>query len=471
MKAPFYIICLVTSFCFSQNKQLLYGFNNVPQSILLNPAEQLENDWFVGVPLLSHIHLQIGASGVTPYDLFKEDGVDFNTKISNVLYQMDEKDFFVANQQLDIFSAGFAFGGFEKNKYLSFGMYQEIDAIGYYPKDAVLLAYEGNANSLNRTYNFSHISGSAELLSVFHVGFSKKVNKKLSYGIRGKIYSAIANINAVNNSGSFTTVQGNNNIYNQQISLNLGANTSGIAALINDDDRSIEKSISSFRKRLFFGGNFGFGIDLGITYNFKKQWQVAASVNDIGFIKHTKDVESYAVNGNYNFEGLEVLFPNNNTTQTTQDNWNEINNAFDDVFTVDTTKTAYTTFRPVKFNSAISYKFKANTTEECNCNDNNNEYTDKLGLQLFAVKRPKHVQAALTAFYQKQLFNGLNVKATYTLDNFSYNNVGLGLTANIFGFNMYFMADNLMKLNNLAKAQSASLQLGFNYIFKSNYKK
>jgi len=32
----------------------------------------------------------------------------------------------------------------------------------------------------------------------------------------------------------------------------------------------------------------------------------------------------------------------------------------------------------------------------------------------------------------------------------------------------YIMADNLLDYQNLAKSQSVSLQLGFNYIFKNN---
>jgi hypothetical protein len=37
----------------AQNKQLLYGFKDIPQQILLNPGAQIDYRGFIGVPLLS----------------------------------------------------------------------------------------------------------------------------------------------------------------------------------------------------------------------------------------------------------------------------------------------------------------------------------------------------------------------------------------------------------------------------------
>ena len=59
----------------------------------------------------------------------------------------------------------------------------------------------------------------------------------------------------------------------------------------------------------------------------------------------------------------------------------------------------------------------------------------------------------------------LAAKATYTVDSYSYSNVGLGLATDIGKFNFYIAADNLLRYGNLAKAKSVSLQLGFNIKF------
>ena len=162
----------------AQNKQLLYDFNVVPQSVLLNPGSAPNNDLYIGIPLLSHLHLNFGSSGVNAYDLFVDDGVDFNTKLSRVIYNMENTDNITLTQQLDLFSAGFRVGKIEHQGYISFGMYQETDFHLYFPKDYALLGYEGNANNLYKIYDLSHLNVTAELISALHVGYSKKLNKK-----------------------------------------------------------------------------------------------------------------------------------------------------------------------------------------------------------------------------------------------------------------------------------------------------
>ena len=68
------------------------------------------------------------------------------------------------------------------------------------------LAYEGNFNNLNRRFDFGQLNVSAEVLSVFHIGVNKKINSKWTLGLRGKVYSSIAQASSTENKGSFITV-------------------------------------------------------------------------------------------------------------------------------------------------------------------------------------------------------------------------------------------------------------------------
>ncbi|MGZ0015043.1 DUF5723 family protein [Yeosuana sp. AK3] len=459
---------LISCLASSQNKQLLYGFSEIPQSLLLNPGGKVTNKGYFGVPLLSQIHINAGTSGTTMYDLFANDGLDFNLKLEKAIYNMQANDFFTINQQLEIFSGGFAFGNrFEKDKYLSFGLYQELDVIAYFPKDYAILAYEGNQTNINRVFNAGHLNARAELISVLHVGVNKKVNKELTIGFRGKLYSSLLDINSTNNKGSFVTVDGTNNFYNHMFNLDLEVRTSGIASL-NNDGATSESTIKDLRKRIFLGPNLGLGVDVGFTYQLTEQWMVDGSLQDIGFISHSKDVENYKVSGNYVFEGVNPLFPETGAGQTAEDYWNAIEDEFNDLFKVDTTNTKYTTWRPVKLNASLNYAFGKKKYKDCNCLRGKNGYQNAIGLQLYGIKRPKQPQMALTAYYFRKVFNGLQTKVTYTIDSFSYNNVGLGLSANFGMVNFYIMADNIFEYKNIYDAQSVSLQLGFNVLFKKN---
>ncbi|GAA4961977.1 DUF5723 family protein [Algibacter aquimarinus] len=456
-------LCCVS---FSQNKQILYGFSEIPQSLILNPGGEVNNDWYFGIPLLSHIHINGGTSGATIYDVFANDGIDFNTKLQNAVNKMNSKDFFSINQQLEIFSGGFAFGRtYEKNEYLSFGLYQELDVISYFPKDYAILALEGNQNNINRVFNADHFSANAELISVFHVGYNKKVNKNFTYGFRGKIYSSLINLNSTKNRGTFVTELGDNNFYNHIFDLSLQLRTSGIVSLTEDSSEFETKDLT---KRILFGGNLGLGFDVGFTKKITKQWTLDASLLDVGFITHSKDVENYSVQGNYNFEGINPFFPETESGQTADEYWSEIEEDFEELFTPDTTNTTYTTWRPIKFNTSINYAFGKKREKDCNCIKDESGYLNAAGLQLFAMSRPKQPQIALTAYYYRRLFKGLSAKAIYTIDSYSFNNLGLGISANLGNVNFYLMADNFLQYKNIYNAQSVSLQLGFNYIFSKN---
>jgi hypothetical protein len=81
------------------------------------------------------------------------------------------------------------------------------------------------------------------------------------------------------------------------------------------------------------------------------------------------------------------------------------------------------------------------------------------------MSTPRTPITALTGYYKRNILKKLQVKATYTLDSYSYSNIGLGLSATIGKFNMYFMADNLLEYRDVSKAKSLSFQFGFNFIF------
>jgi hypothetical protein len=460
------MVFLVTWATFSQNKQLLYGYSEIPQSLIINPGGQIKNSGYFGIPLLSHIHISSGTSGPTLFSVFADDGIDFNVKLRNAIYNSKATDFAAFNQQVDILSGGFAFGNlFEKNEYLSFGVYQEFDVIGYLPKDYAILALEGNQNNINRVFDASHLSVSAEVLSVFHVGYNKKMNDYLTYGIRGKVYSNIMNVNSINNQGSFVTVQGNNNIYSHLFNLDLEVRTSGLSSIRNSNS---DEAFNEIRKRTLLGGDLGLGLDLGFTYQINKQWFVDGSLLDIGFISHSKDVENYSVKGAYEFEGIDPFFSELDTGQTADEYWSKIEDEFNDIFVADTTYNKFTTWRPVKLNASLNYAFGEKKEKDCNCIKDKKEFQNAVGAQLYAINRPKLPQLALTLYYYRRLFKGLSAKTTYTLDSYSLNNIGLGLSANLGAINFYLMADNFLQYKNVYNAQSVSLQLGFNYIFKKN---
>ena len=454
------LLCLTVSFyCSSQNKEILYNFTPQPQSLLLNPGADVKYKWFFGVPLLSGISANVGSTGFDAYSLFANDGVDFSIKVKNLIASTNRKDYITANQQLEVFTGGFRVGEEESKSYVSFGMYQELDSFIYFPTDLAILALYGNKDYIGKSFNLGDLSVKAELLSVFHIGFNKQINEKLILGIRGKIYSSIFNATSTHNSGYFVTKNGANLIYDQSINSNLELNTSGGAKYLDKDyDGDLASDLKNdLPQKAFFGGNLGLGIDLGLTYYPERNIQVTASLVDLGYISHTKDVVDYTFKGKYNFEGVSEF----NSDGTIDDAYQD----FKDAIPLDTLYHKYTTQRPLKFYSSVQYSFEEERQTDCNCEtDEDSWYRSAVGAQLFAMTTPRAPMLALTAYYRRRILQGLQMKATYTIDSYSFTNVGLGLTTKIGVFNFYAMADNLLAYSDVSKANALTFQIGFNII-------
>jgi len=449
----------------AQNKQVLYGLEEVPQSMLLNPGSIINYDYHFGIPFLSQIHFNGGSSGVSVYDIFKESGGDINERIRNKIFELKNTDFFTATQQLDILNFGW------KNKkdiYFSAGVYQEFDFILYFPKDLAILAWEGNANYIGKEFDLGEISTTGELLTVYHLGINKKITKELTLGVRGKIYSSMLSFRSTNNKGTFVTrtSETDNNIYEHIVNgADINVQTTGIASL---EDLEGSQVMSEVLGRAFLGGNLGIGLDLGGTYEINEKWAASASFLDVGAIFYTKDVESYQVKGEYTLDGIELLFPPLGDGETTPPYYDDLIDEIEDTFPVDTLNNSYTKFRPVKFNASVKYNFgkEIGGDEACNClkMGENQTFNQSVGFQYYNIFRPKGPQIAATLFYYRRFSDHISAKATYTLDSYSYSNLGLGLVANMGWVNFYITADNLQWYQNIAKAKSVSLQLGFNII-------
>jgi len=423
--------------------------------MLSNPGSDVSYNWFVGIPLVSGFSANMGSSGFSVYDLFADNGVDFNTKLRDVVFSTSRDDKVVTNQQLEIFSGGFRLGDWQESTYLSFGMYQELDVLAYIPKDYAILYLDGNRDYLGKVFDMGDLNARGELLSVFHLGYHKKVNEKIILGARGKIYSSIFNVSSTKNSGYFYTIQGTDTMYEQVILADALVNTSGLTNYIYNYSGNAKSDVVS---KAFFGGNLGLGLDLGLTYYPKGNLQLTASLIDIGFINHSKEIESYSYKGYYNYVGLTPDFILGNS--------DDILEEFEDAIPQDTLHTKYTTWRPLKFNSSIQYSFGDGRSSDCNCTgENEKKYTNSVGAQLFAMSAPRTPLMALTAFYRRQIFDSLEMKATYTVDSFSAKNIGLGLSTTLGKVNFYFLADNLLEYQDISKANSLSFQLGFNIIF------
>jgi len=459
----------------AQNKQLLYDFYEIPQSLMLNPGVKVPYKWHVGVPLLSGFSLQAGTSGITVNDLFANDGVDFTTKFRDkVINGMSKNDEISLSGQLELFTVGFRSRN-RPSDYISFGMYGEGYLSQFWPEDLAVLAFEGNADNIGRRFDLNHLATQGEVVNVFHFGVNRRLNDSWSVGARAKIYSSVLEFRSANNQGYFETTSGENNILRNTLVSDMTLRTSGVQDFLDildeDTDTTSEDLMNRFIERSLFGGNLGLGFDIGFTHRFGETSYLTGSLLDVGFVYHRNAVKNYTLNGSASNEGIEIILPED-LDDFEDDLWQELIDDFEEQVPLEDNENPYITLRPIKLNASFRYHFgqPKDKARDCGCLINetspsrNMDYLNAVGAHLFMINRVRGPQAALTAFYQRRFGNILALKTTYTIDKYTFSNLGLGLNLQAGALNFYIMADNLLSYSNIPDSHYASLQFGFNII-------
>lgn len=451
-KVTFILLLFVLSKSIAQ-QQLLFGFAESPQTLMLNPGAETNYRYHVGVPFLSGLSFNLNSTNLVLEDLFLNDGIDFSLKVDRAIAKLNSDDYIHFNTKIDVLNGGFRY---DNKTYISFGFYQELDFIMYFPKDIVTLVNEGNQPFLNRPFSISQLIFKADLLGVLHAGISRKVNEKLNVGARLKIYSSSLNAQTKNNSGTFTTIPDGTNLLRQYLSdVDVNIQSSGI--VVNDE---VLDSPASLYTDTFLGGNLGLGVDIGFTYHIHPQLELSGSILDFGFIKHSKRVKNFTAKGDFVFDGINFQYDGNNT-----DYWNDLDVAFDEQVPNGENEQSYVSWRPTKINAALKYSFGERRSKVCYADTKKEYYYNAVGVQLHSVFRPLRQQFALTSFFEASITEKFHTRFTHTINDFSNKNFGAGFVAELMNVNIYGMVDNILGLTQIASSKSVSVSLGVNMVF------
>lgn len=451
-------ILLVVLFTVSAKaqQQLAYSFGETPQTLMLNPGAETNFQYHYGLPILSNFNLNVGLTGFDLSELFLADNQSFRDKFRRVLDKIDQDDYINLNARVDILNGGYRY---DDRTYLSFGFYEEVDVMFYFPKDIADLVYYGNVNFLNRSFSFSQLRVKADVLGVLHAGISRKVNEKLNIGARVKIYSSSLNIETNHNSGTFTTFANPQNILRQSLNdVNVNIHTSG---LVGANDKVLENGTDILSKT-FLGGNLGIGFDFGLTYHFSPQLEFTGSILDLGFVRHSKNTRTYTAEGDYTFDGINFEFDPDNP----RDYWQELEDDFDDKVPTDEITDAYTSWRPTKINAALKYSFGEIRRKRCYANTRKKYYFNAIGFQVHTILRPLRPQFSFTSFFETSLTEKIHTKVTHTVNDYSATIFGSGITFQWGKVNVFGLIDNMLGARDIISANNFSVNFGINMVIE-----
>lgn len=471
-------ICLYTTGIHAQPGNILYFMKGVPQSNLLNPALQPACNFYLGMPGLSPLMLDIESNPLRPHDLFFYDktlnapitALDPSADRQKLLSLLGNNNFLSTDISSNLVSFGFR----AKSLYFSFSVAEKSFLRIGYPKDLFNAMYyfllDNNGNPAN--LDLSGLAVNASAYNEWSLGVSEKLNDQISVGIRGKLLLGQANLSMQN-----TNISLNSSLTEWTLTSKFNLNES-IPFLETYKDENGKTRLDTFtfnspnKKQIldaaFLKANPGMAVDLGVEVKPISWLTISASLVDLGTIVWKRNVNSLKQDTSYVFHGIDISGFANGTD--TGNIGSKILDTVKHVFTAyQTGNKAYRTYLPVKLYVGASINLGEKVS---------------FGLlsmtELYMGKFTESVSLSAN-FMPVKMFS---TSFSYSLINNKYHDLGVGIATKGGPFQMYWLLDyfpttfDKLRLKNSSVAlpvpmymNAFSLKLGFNLVFGCNQKK
>ncbi len=440
----------------AQHSQTIYFIDRLPQSSLLNPAHQHHHNFHLGLPGISSFNVNAETNFLSFSDIifrhptqdslitFLHPDADINDFASGLRKSND----ITPGLHLNVFSLGFRAG----RSFVSFNISERLSGRASLPGDLIRLGLQGNAQFEGKNADFSNIGIDLNYFREYAFGYSYQFDEKLNLGARAKVLFGKANISFNQTDiGLYTDPDTYNLRLNSEITMNM--------SLPLTITRNSEGDISDFRFHfddvgydpadfVFNTQNRGFALDLGATYRIIEPVMLYASIVDLGFINWKADVYNFSVNGDFEFEGVDL------------------SSAFDD-----------------DDDSGVTYDFADSLQSHLSISDTRDSYSRGLpgkiflggtydvtsGINVGLLGRTEiyqgRVRQAVTLSANSNVGRWLSASLSYSMMNNRYDNIGMGLSFRGGGFQLYMLTDNLNTLFIPHQTSNANLWFGLNIVF------
>jgi hypothetical protein len=442
----------------------LYFMNRVPQSSFLNPSTTPQFSYYIGFPGLSGVGFSFNSSSFSFVDAFNKDG---NRSIDSLRFDVNglEKklgkvNFIRVESSIDLLSFGFK----QKDYYWHFNISSKSSLSNSYPKELINVKY-GNYDAETgkpRTINLSDAAANGFTYIEQGIGVSKVLDEKLTLGARFKVLSGIAGVKTSRFKSNIVTSEDF-----QKSTINVDAEmlvSSPRLAFRYDSEGKIDgvyfgdgenNRSNSYR----FGSNLGLGVDFGGTYKYDNRYTFYASINDIGFIRWSKNGYKLTSRGAFEYNGADI---------TPDENGNvDFNSAMKSI--VDTLKSKFKpTDKSAKFTTMLNSKIYLGATYNTpiswlNC-----------GALLHGGFYGTYFDPSLTFSANATPYRAFAFSLSYSIYNRRMDNFGFGIVVGEKPVQFYFAADNIifrfvrLKWNNSSSAIIPGYSRSFNFQFGLN---
>ncbi len=456
---------------FAQQNQTLY-FMSVPQANITNPAiygpcRLTISGLLVPVSgqVMPPLYLNYNNNGFA-YKHFIHHGSGLNSDslimdFPLLIQKMRKVNYIGLETQIPWLNVSYIW----KNWYFSFGITEKFNAMISLPRDLFVLAWEGNGKSLLGEKAFlSFLGVNVNWYREYAVGATTKINNKWTVGGRAKLLFGKANLWFKNNQLTWHT---NEDDYSYTFDVNMDIRGSqpiyDITKLVYDyanDSLMFEMdtvlnmedaTFADIRKNILFNSkNKGLGFDFGATYKYNDKIMLYASLLDFGFIRYKQNAERITAKGTFTFDGWDIQPYLQGEDSLIEEHTQAFTDSVIKLFDPKHQSKAYNYWLPSRLYIGGTYKLT------------DKYYVGLLFRNEFYLKR---FHSAVTISGNARFTKWFSANVSYTVQNNSFNNVGLGFALKFGFYQWYMVSDNVFGFIFPQSTRNINLRMGMNMIF------
>ena len=430
------LILTVGIYAKAQSELTLPFMPGVFQSSFVNPTVIPEHTFSMGYS----IYTQVVTNGFVPNNvlIFRDDTMHFDPNL--LLDDLRDKNLFYMGENTDIFHIRTKI----LNGYYWFAIRQRMESSFFYPYDLFRMVIEGNEPYIGQTLDFSNLKIFTSLFNEYSFGMTKEYPHWI-FGGRLSLLQGLSNINF---NPTRLSIKVEDEMYGQLANADAQLRTSGIPKDGNGDPSFDHVEEPEWITDYFTNfKNKGFALSGGATYRYDDRTRISLSFRDVGFITWKDSIETYTLNGNTNFTGLDIM------SDLLYGNDVEVDSIFENIldedFHRDTIYNKYTTWLNPKFNLTASYDLARRTT---------------VGFSFSGVVNQK-LYTALTLSLSQGIGRFFSIVGTASINQRSFTNLGLGLMLKPGPLQIFVVADNLYAAHNPLTTTNFNIRVGVNLVF------
>lgn len=330
--------------------------------------------------------------------------------------------------------------------------FREVESLRY-NNDLVQLLAQGNAAFLGESNPADISIGlSARAFQEFDLGYQMSLTEELNIGFRLKFLMGFIDAKTKTMNVKLYT---DPETYALKLMTAADVNASLPVELVNEGGE-IGLKDNHFNPATLFR-NYGGGIDMGAEYKFDEHWGAAAALNDLGFIRwdtyttslsgELQDNGSYYDNGAFVFTGLTE--EQVNAMINDPDFVNKLVDSLPGYFQLTTQNlVGYTTGLYTNLMLRGYYDLTP---------------AHRFSAQFIGFNVGMGMKPAMTLAYTGSFAQKYDVVATYTMMPGGFDNLGVGLSANLGGMLIYVATNNLFGFFNPANRSMINAQFGISF--------